>query len=74
MDDREIMIMDKYFELIYDLCYDYDGYNTVDGLKSLIDEVSRLASLGRAHCDTEPIYTCDDDKLNILMEKIEDGD
>lgn len=70
MDDREIMIMDKYFELIYDLCFDYDGYNTVDGLKSLIDEVSRLASLGRAHCDTVPIYWNKDNDLNILMEPI----
>lgn len=29
--------------LIKDVCLDYDGYRTVDGLKSLIDEVSDIA-------------------------------
>lgn len=26
-------------QLIHDLCIDYDGFNTVDGLKSLIDDI-----------------------------------
>ena len=26
-------------QIIHDLCIDYDGFNTVDGLKSLIDDI-----------------------------------
>lgn len=29
----------KALQLIHDLCIDYDGFNTVDGLKSLIDDI-----------------------------------
>lgn len=27
---------------IHDLCIDYDGFNTVDGLKSLIDDIRAI--------------------------------
>lgn len=30
-------------QLIHDLCIDYDGFNTVDGLKSLIDDIRNIA-------------------------------
>ena len=29
--------------IIRDLCIDYDGFNTVDGLKSLIDDIRAIA-------------------------------
>ena len=29
-------------QLIHDLCVDYDGFNTVDGLKSLIDDIRAI--------------------------------
>ena len=29
-------------QLIHDLCIDYDGFNTVDGLKSLIDDIRAI--------------------------------
>lgn len=29
--------------IIHDLCIDYDGFNTVDGLKSLIDDIRAIA-------------------------------
>ena len=32
----------KALQLIHDLCIDYDGFNTVDGLKSLIDDVRSI--------------------------------
>lgn len=32
----------KALQLIHDLCIDYDGFNTVDGLKSLIDDVRAI--------------------------------
>lgn len=75
--ERQIRIMEKYFELICDLGYDYDGCNTVEGLKSLIDELVRLASLGRAANDKEAIYSTLEDEegiekvFNILHEKID---
>lgn len=30
-------------QIIHDLCIDYDGFNTVDGLKSLIDDIRSIA-------------------------------
>ena len=30
--------------LIKDLCWDYDGFETVDGLKSLIDDIRNIAT------------------------------
>ena len=29
-------------QLIHDLCIDYDGFNTVDGLKSLVDDIRAI--------------------------------
>ena len=74
--ERQIQIMEKYFELIIDLGCDYDGFNTTESLKSLIDELCRYASLGRVANDTEVIYSTLEDKsgngevFNILHEKI----
>lgn len=72
---RQVEIMERYLELIYDLGYDYDGFNDVENLKGLIDEMCRLASLGRACNVTEPIYEDDKGmKSNILGEIILKGD
>ena len=30
-------------QIIHDLCIDYDGFNTVDGLKSLIDDIRAIS-------------------------------
>lgn len=38
---------DEWLELIHDIAYDYDGYRTVEGLKSLIDEMSDYAHKAR---------------------------
>lgn len=35
----------EYVKLIKDICVDYDGFNTVQGLKSLIDEIGHYARL-----------------------------
>lgn len=75
--ERQIEIMERYFELICDLGYDYDGCNTIEGLKSLIDELVHYASLGRACNDTEVIYITlkdeegNEENFNILHEKID---
>ena len=71
--DRSIEIMKHYLELIYDLGYDYDGCNNdnVEDLKGLIDEMCRLARLGRACNVTEPIMEDGKGKkYNILGEEI----
>ena len=67
---KKIVIMEKYLELITDLGYDYDGLNSVESLKMLIDELVKLASLGRVCNTTEPIYENGGKKYNILMEEI----
>lgn len=69
--ERQVDIMKKYFQLIIDLGYDYDGFNESEDLKKLIDELVRYAHLGIECNDTEPIYVNkDEDSLNILLEKI----
>ena len=68
-----IKIMEKYFELIVDLGYDYDGFNTVESLKTLIDELCRYAGLGRVYNTTEPIFINNDKKYNILNEELKEG-
>ena len=68
--NQQIIIMEKYLELIHDLGYDYDGFNYEKDLKSLIDEMCRYASLGRACNTTEPIFVDRDKEYNILNEEI----
>lgn len=34
-------------QIIHDLCIDYDGFNTVEGLKSLIDDIREIAKQAR---------------------------
>lgn len=68
---KQITVMKEYFELIIDLSFDYDGCNTVESLKSLIDDLKKYAKLGREGNLTEPIYTNDNDSYNILHQKLE---
>ena len=67
---QQIIIMEKYFELIHNISFDYDGYNDVAGLKGVINELNRFANLGRACNTTEPIYESDGVKFNILLQKL----
>ena len=67
---KEIEIMEKYFELIIDLGYDYDGLSSTEDLKNLIDELVRYASLGRVCNTTEAIYVNQNKKYNILNEEL----
>lgn len=67
---QQIIIMEKYFELINNISFDYDGYNDVTGLKGVIDELNRLANLGRACNTTESIYESEGVKFNILLQKL----
>ena len=38
---------DEWLELIHDIGYDYDGCNTVEGLKMLVDEIVDYANKAR---------------------------
>lgn len=71
---EQIVIMGKYLELIYDLGYDYDGFNQVDSLKTLIDELVKYASFGRVCNLTEPIYENNGVSYNILHQELEKSD
>lgn len=71
---KQIEIMEKYLELIIDLGFDFDGCNTVESLKGLVEELVHLASLARACNLTETIYENGGKKYNILHEEIEDND
>ena len=72
--EKTIEIMEKYFELIIDFGFDYDGFNDIQSLKSLIDEMVRFARLGRVANITEPIFSNGQDSFNVLGEKIEKSD
>lgn len=67
---KQITVMKEYLGLITDLSFDYDGCNTVESLKSLIDDLKRYAKLGGDGNLTESIYTDDNDSYNILHQKI----
>lgn len=44
--ERTIVDLRNVLQLIADIAYDYDGYNSVEGLKSLIDEIKEIAIKG----------------------------
>ena len=69
--ERQIEIKNEYLGFILDLAYDYDGFNTVEGLKGLIDELSKYARCALDNNDKIPIYRdMNGNDFNILHEKI----
>lgn len=44
--EQTIEGLENALDLIADIAYDYDGYNTAEGLKSLIDEIREIAIKG----------------------------
>jgi hypothetical protein len=73
--ERKIEIKDKYLELVYQLGVDYDGYDTVGGLKSLIDELVGLAKRAANNDDKWAAFQGfqgeDEKYYNILFEEVE---
>lgn len=68
---REIEIKNAYLNLIYGLIFDYDGFNTAEGLKGLINELRKYASYALDNNDKIPIYRDgNENDFNILHEKI----
>ena len=69
--ERQIAIKNEYLSLILDLIYDYDGFNTVEGLKGLIDEVGKYVGFALDNDDKEIVYIDGNgDNFNILHERI----
>ena len=67
MKERQLKIKNEYLKLIIALGFDYDGFNTVEGLKALIDELVRLATKALKNDDKSTVYVGNEEK-NILFE------
>lgn len=71
--ERQIKIKDEWCQLIIDLGFDYDGLNTVESLKDLIDELVDYAHKAIICDDVSVVYVgADDKKSNILLEDIKE--
>ena len=71
--ERQVKIKDKWCQLIMDLGFDYDGLNTVESLKGLIDELVDYAHKAIICDDVSAVYVgADDKKSNILFEDIKE--
>ena len=68
--NRQIKIKDNYCQAIINIGYDYDGYNTVEGLKKIIDELVSLAQRSIDNDDKSGFYVGDGKEYNVLMEEI----
>lgn len=69
---RQIEIKDKYLELMWFLGADYDGWDTADGLKSLIDNLMNLVKKAGNNDDKYAAYEGGNGKyFNILYEEVE---
>lgn len=66
---RENIIKDKYLHLMRMKAIDYDGYNTVKGLKDLIDELSIYAKLAMENDDLEPMWLDGNNHLKNILEE-----
>lgn len=74
-DERKLKIKNAYLKLIANTVYDYDGFDNVVDLKSLVDDIYRYCILALDNDDLEPIYIIDDNTYeNILCERIEKGE
>lgn len=68
--EEKVTIKDKYSALIRDISYDYDGCNSVESLKCLIDQIVEW-SVNSIMCDVERVvYASRDDEYNILGDKL----
>lgn len=68
---RTIKIKDEYLQLIDFLLVDYDGCNTVESLKELIDETRDYIHKALKNDDKTVIYEGMKNKFNILHEEVE---
>lgn len=71
--ERQIKIKNKYFQMIIDYGFDYDGLNSVESLKYLVDDLVDLAKSGLKSDDKRPIYFNSNKQYNILNEELDNG-
>lgn len=72
---KKVKIKDAYLQLIIDLAWNYDGFNDIDGLKGLIEELSGYAKMALKNDDKTPFYIgSNEENFNILDEIIKDND
>ena len=71
---RQLQIKDEYLDLIIALGFDYDGFNTVESLKELIDELVDYARKAKICDDKSVIYGGGNlgKPKNILLEEVEE--
>ncbi len=69
--ERQVKLKDKYCQAIIDFGFDYDGFNTVDSLKGLIDELVSYAQRA-IECDDKGVMYVDSEgrHRNILGEEV----
>ena len=69
--ERKIEIKARYCDIIWCLGVEYDGHETPEGLKSLIDELVTLAKRAVKNDDKYAMYEgCGDKYYNILNEEV----
>ena len=69
----QIKIKDNYFDMIYFVGADYDGYEKAKDLKSVIDDLVDYAIKGKNNDDKSQMYMNGNGKPeNILFEKIKE--
>ncbi len=57
---------DEWMELIWQVGVDYDGYNTTDGLRSLVDELVAMSQKARDCLREGKIYPDPKDEMRFL--------
>ena len=71
---RQIKIKDNYFDMIYFVGADYDGYEKAKDLKSVIDDLVDYAIKGKNNDDKSQMYINGSGKPeNILFEEIKES-
>lgn len=70
--ERQIKIKNKYFQMIIDYGFDYDGFNDVSNLKQLIDDIVEFSKAGLDCNDKKVVYINRNGKkkYNILDEEL----
>ena len=68
--ERQIKIKNKYFQMIIDYGFDYDGFNDVSNLKQLIDDIVEFSRAGLDCNDKKVVYINSEKKYNILHEEL----
>lgn len=72
--ERQIKIKNAYLILINDIAYDYDGCNTIESLKGLIDELVKMNTQALKNDDWTVMYTdlSQTKNRNILQELLDE--